>query len=298
MNIKRISAVLLALLLACTVASCGKKDETVSQDDEKKNTSTEMADGKFTYGPSGEGTLEITGYIYGGTEPQDVVIPTEFDGREVTGIGDDAFKANKVIKSVTIPEGITYIGSHAFYDCDEITAMVIPNSVTAIGVGAFQDCDKLASVTLSTGLKAVERFTFYDCTVLGNVVLPEGLERIDDAAFWNCASITEVTIPASVKDLGTAAFYMCEKLEKVTVLGEALGKMEIDETLPEDDADRYIYHPIGEIVFKSCASNMLIYVTAGTEIAKYVEDNEYNFNVVPKVEEQTPVTSGEWLPNA
>lgn len=281
--IKGISACLLAALLMSAVVGCSKKDENTTGGDDDKNVVTEMVFESFKYAVSGEGTYEITGYIYDVTKPQealyDVVIPAQIDGREVTGIADDAFKALKTIKSVTIPDGITYIGQYAFYDCDEITAMVIPDSVTSIEVGAFENCDKLASVTLPKGLKVIDNCTFRECPALGNVALPESLEKIGFAAFWNCDSITEVTIPETVKDLGDAAFYDCSALVKVTALGEALGKTDIDETLDEDDEDRYTYHPIGKIVFKSCHEDLVITVTDGTEFAKHAQENKYTVDV-------------------
>ncbi len=281
--IKGISAILLAALLASAVIGCSKKDENTAGEDEGRDVVTEMVYENFKYAINGEGTYEITGYIYDVTKPQetlyDVVIPSQIDGREVTGIAKDAFKAFDTIKSVTIPEGITYIGQYAFFDCDEITAMVIPDSVTSIGIGAFEACDKLASVTLPKGLKTIEKNTFRDCLKLGNVALPETLESIGSAAFWNCDAITEVTIPETVKDLGDSAFYDCDALAKVTALGDALGKTEVDETLEEDDEDRYTYHPIGEIVFHSCHKDLVVTVTEGTEFAKYASDNKYTVDV-------------------
>ena len=281
--IKGISAVILAALLATAVMGCGKKNENTADEDGGRAVVDEMVYGSFKSAVSGEGTYEITGYVYDVTKPQealhDVVVPAEIDGRQVTGIAKDAFKALKVIKSVTIPEGITYIGQYAFFDCDEITSIVIPDSVTSIGIGVFENCDKLESVTLPKGLKTIEKNTFRECTKLGNVALPETLESIGSAAFWNCDSITEVTIPETVKDLGDAAFYECASLVKVTALGEALGKTEVDETLEEDDEDRYTYHPIGEIVFHSCHKDLVVTVTEGTEFAKYAIDSKYKVDV-------------------
>ena len=48
----------------------------------------------------------------------DLVIPAELDGYRIAGIGDNAFKLQRRLKSVVISEGITYIGVRAFSNCD------------------------------------------------------------------------------------------------------------------------------------------------------------------------------------
>lgn len=275
---KKILAILLAALLACTLMSC-KKDKVDTEDDDDKAVA-ELVYENFTYAVNGEGTYEITGYTYGGVELKDVVVPSKMpDGREVTGIAADAFKAIRTIKSVTIPATITYIGQYAFYDCDEITEIVIPDTVTSVGIGAFQDCDKLASVTLSKELKAVADHVFKNCVALDNIVLPEKVESIGDSSFWGCTSLTEIVIPEGVKDMGDATFYGCEALDKVTVLGTALGATE------EDAEGNKTEHSIGEIVFHACAEDLVIKVTKDSAFAKYAEDNKYSVSYNEEVAE-------------
>ena len=279
---KKIFAILMAALLACSLMSC-KNDKDTATDDENKVLDEEMVFGKFTYAINGEGTYEITGFIHNEVGSVDVKIPAQIEGRDVTGIGEDAFKAVKTVTSIELPETIEYIGQFAFYDCDGISEVVIPDSVSKIGVGAFWGCDKLARVTLPKDLKVIDENTFKNCTVLANVTLPEGLLVIGDGAFWGCKSIAEITIPETVTDMGACAFYMCEKLEKATVLGEALGKdVEITN---EKGKTETIEHTIGEIVFHGCAADLTITVTEGTEFAKYAEDNKYNVTVNTPAEE-------------
>ena len=290
MNMKKIFALLMAGLLVCSLAACGK-DGGKEEDTNKKNAADEeMVYEEFTYAINGEGTYEITGIIYNGVTPIDIEIPAKIVDRKVTGIAADAFKASKTIKSVTFESVkdeeteemvtyIQYIDEFAFYDCDAITEIVLPDSITEIGAGAFRGCDKLVSVKLPAGLKAIDDYTFMDCKALTGVVLPEGLESIGAAAFWGCDAITEIAVPASLKDMGDAAFYFCKNLKKATVLGEALGKA---ETIGEGEDAEIVEHTIGEIVFKSCAADLVITVTEGTEFAKYANENKYSvvINVV------------------
>lgn len=271
---KKLLVILMAALLVCSLVSCNKKDNDTAGDDNR--VADEKVSGNFIYEINGDATCEITGFTYTGIKEIDVVIPEKIDDFDVTGIGADAFKAFKTIKSVALPASLEYIGQFAFYDCDAITTIVIPDNVETIGVGAFWQCDNLTTVKLSASLKAVDNYTFMECKSLTGVVFPEGLESIGDAAFWGCKSLTEITIPTSVKDMGDAAFYLCEGLKKATVLGDALGK---DEVISEKET---VEHKIGQIVFNSCAGDFMVVVTEGTEFAAYAEANKYNvtFNVV------------------
>ena len=265
MNIKKLFAILLASLLALSVFGCGHKEEDVTDDGDERTEESYQYE-NFTYGVSGEGTYEITGFTYGGTEFQDVVIPAVISGREVTGIAADAFKAVKTLRSITIPAGITYIGQYAFYDCDNITTIVIPDTVTEIGMGAFENCDKLATVTLSNGLKSIEKYTFKDCVALTGVSIPTDVTVIADGAFYGCSAITTVTLPEKLTDLGACAFYGCTQLKTVTVPGTVLGvneEIEIDEEEVE-----IIEHTIGASAFGNCYPNSKGQTETAFKVAK------------------------------
>ena len=70
-------------------------------------------------------------------------IPSEIDGRNVTEIGDYAFRYHDNLTSINIPDSVTTIGNHAFSSCANLTSIDIPNTVTTIGDSAFRFCDKL-----------------------------------------------------------------------------------------------------------------------------------------------------------
>ena len=68
----------------------------------------------------GDNIVKIT--QYNGSET-DVVIPDTIDGRPVTIIGENAFKENIQIKSVSIPDSVKTIESSAFYHCDNLSSV-------------------------------------------------------------------------------------------------------------------------------------------------------------------------------
>jgi LPXTG-motif cell wall-anchored protein len=79
-----------------------------------------------------DGKITINQYTGNDTA---VTIPTEIDGYKVTTIGENAFN-NKVIESVTIPEGIISIEANAFAG-NHLSILKLPDSIVEIGDSAF-----------------------------------------------------------------------------------------------------------------------------------------------------------------
>lgn len=259
---KKILALALAALLLVSLVACGEKDDD-NTDSPKDSEVVEEQNiyNNFTYGVNSEGNYDITGYVYTGADLLDIEIPAEINGRPVTGIGEEAFKACATIKSVVIPESVTYISKYAFYGCDSLSAISIPKSVTVIGMGAFQNCSALTSVTLTDSIVTIEDFAFLNCEKLETIELFEKLTTIGTSAFEGCKALTEITIPTTVTKLGDCAFYKCSALADVTALGTKLTD-------------------IGKIAFHQCANTLTIVVTEESAMATYAEANEYNYEFV------------------
>ena len=85
-----------------------------------------------------DGSLTITDYI-----GNDVVIPSEIDGKSVTEIGDWAFAYCAGLTSITIPDSVMEIGKYAFAYCAGLTSITIPDSVMEIGCETFRNCDNI-----------------------------------------------------------------------------------------------------------------------------------------------------------
>lgn len=56
----------------------------------------------------------------------------------------------RVLSSLTLPEGITKIEYYAFSMCANLTTVKMPSSLTEIGEGVFTNCSSLVSIDLST----------------------------------------------------------------------------------------------------------------------------------------------------
>ncbi len=167
------------------------------------------------YGLSADGTYaEVVGYSGTATK---IVIADTYEGVPVTGIYEEAFKGNKSITSVVIPDSVTSIGDYAFYYCSKLTSITIPDSVTSIGICAFSYCKSLASVTIPDSVTSIGNDAFVYCTSLTSVTIGNGVTSIGEWAFCGCSNLTSVTIPDSVTSIGERAFYGCFGLTSVTI---------------------------------------------------------------------------------
>ena len=112
----------------------------------------------FIYNRNKDGSINYTSLnSYAGKNRDNVIIPSEVNGVELTSIDLDAFKGTS-LKSITIPYGVKSIGTYAFYGND-LTSLTIPSSVMSIGYQAFY-VNKLTSVIIK-GKKEIANFTSY-----------------------------------------------------------------------------------------------------------------------------------------
>ena len=100
----------------------------------------------------------------------DVVIPESINvnGEDiiVKTIGDNAFRHNDTITSVTISDSVTTIGDSAFSSCSSLTSIHIPDSVITIGEKAFYSCSSLTSIYIPDSVTSIGSYAFSGCSNL------------------------------------------------------------------------------------------------------------------------------------
>ena len=245
---KRIFALVLALLMLVTLASCAKKD---GEDEKTALTGAQSADryvfktenefdDKYTFEYIGEDEVAITAFT-GSEVLHAITLPEKIENRAVTVIGESAFNGASNISSVTLPatvkviedtafagceglvsinypEGMTTIGAAAFANCTYLATAELPATVTEIGMGAFANCKSLVTLSLA-GVAEIPNSICQGCVSLTTVTWGEVGTKVGDYAFIGCTELVSVNFPATVTEIGDYAFSGCAKLETLGLLG-------------------------------------------------------------------------------
>jgi len=155
----------------------------------------------------------ILSYIGGKKE---INIPAIIRGKQVSAIGEEAFKNRSDLTSVNIPSGVTKIESSAFYGCSGLITASIGKDVKTIGKNAFAFCSDLTSVNFN-GVSVIGKSAFRNCSALTSVTLPDGVSVIEKGAFQNCSALTSVKLPEGVSAIKKGAFRNCISLTSINI---------------------------------------------------------------------------------
>lgn len=140
---------------------------------------------------------------YDSTNPNDLVIPAEVNGINVTKIDD--FSMCKSLRIVTISDGPNTIEDFAFNGCTTMLGIKIPSSVITVGRSAFEGNSYMQAITFSEGLLHILDGAFANCSIM-NIQLPFTLTDIGDRAFYGYNGMGSIDIPPSVTTIGIDAF--------------------------------------------------------------------------------------------
>ena len=150
-----------------------------------------------------EAELEIPeGFVYEGANIKEFQIPHHL------------FYKNSVIKSVTIPGGVSGVGKSAFALCPALTSVTFKDDscLTVLGESAFANCGSLKTVVLPNSLEAIGRSAFEGDYSLESVTFPRCLVSIGQKAFYDCQVLNCVKLYERVNAISTDAFTGCDGL--------------------------------------------------------------------------------------
>ncbi len=227
----------------------------------------------------------------------DIVIPSTYNGKPVTGINANLFSPWQHLTSLTIPNSIKNVGVNAFptheafkyneYDNayylgnksnpylylvkaknTDITSVNIHSNTKFIYSDAFSNCSQLTSVTIPDGVTGIGEGAFFYCWRLSNIAIPDSVTEIGESAFTSCYSLSKVTLPESITGISPSAFSYCYHLTDIII--------------PDSVTE------IGDDAFNAC--NDLNYTEYNNAYYLGNEDNPYLFLMKAKDTDITSVT--------
>lgn len=228
---KKLLALLIALLTAASLAACSGDEPNDNQDNLDNYLEEEVVIDSYTVGESvfyfesvDSESVAITGYD-GPTAPHDITIPstvpTNADGSEtkkVTSIAETAFYGTSSIRSLVLPEGITSVGDFAFAQCVQLTSVTFPSSLESIGTGAFQNTGMTElNLPETSALTEISAWAFSNCAALTEITIPGYIETIGEAAFFGCVGVESIVLEEGVVNVGKQAFQQTLALKSLTL---------------------------------------------------------------------------------
>ena len=162
----------------------------------------------------------------------------------VTVVDKGAFKQNKSLTDIILPDSLGGIWDMGFMGCENLkTVKMKENQSVSLGKSAFEGCHSLSQVSLADSLTffSLDNRTFYECSSLTSFKIPYKIPSkslfgplpitIDTLAFAKCSSLSEITLNDDVEDVKDRAFMGCTNLKKVNV---GLGTTKIAENAFKD----------------------------------------------------------------
>lgn len=201
---KNFLALIVCLLTIFVVfAACGKKEpeasEKTTEETEKVYTQTNVddkgyLDGTYSYIILEDGTAKITKYNLEDRVDYPIYIPSKLGDKDVTVIGEAAFKDCKTIREIHFPKSLVTIENDAFRGSSLADAeMYICSNLKSIGDNAFADCSELVKIDLVSKIENFGNGVFANCPSLKFVTLRGNFTNLDMSLFDKSGKFTVYT---------------------------------------------------------------------------------------------------------
>jgi len=115
----------------------------------------------------------------------------------VTSVGNAAFR-NTAISEFDF-RNVSSVGNEAFSGCSNLKAAVFTTTIRTIGTEAFANCTSLETVNLATGLTSIGELAFENCVSVKAFNIPATLTTLNGNPFSNCTGVTQFTVDSANK---------------------------------------------------------------------------------------------------
>lgn len=167
-----------------------------------------------SYSINSYGTISLSGNTP--DVPYDAYIPATVNGVKVRSLGDNLFRFDRYLRSVTFEEGLESLGTYCFSDCRSLTEVTLPDSLKTISGYAFFQCENLKKVVMGNNVTTIGMQAFKYCTSLTDVNISTSLEDIGTSAFAYC-DLKSVTLPETINTVGYTVFEYNDNLTSVVI---------------------------------------------------------------------------------
>ncbi len=226
--------------------------------------------GDFEYTLEDNYTCTITKY---NGSAANVTIPSTIYGNKVCKIGKEAFKNNKNVQYIKVPQTVKVIQTDAFSYCKKlkkidlpeyaneiqnhafaqsaIENIVLPNGITYLGELLFYRCENLKTVKIPNTVTCVRSYAFAYCTSLQSIIIPDRVDHFDEwLTFKDCVNLRSITIGSGLENnvhmcdgTDTSYFYGCSSIESITVTNKNKNYCSIDGVLYSKDKKKLLLYP-------------------------------------------------------
>ena len=196
----------------------------------------ELTYGDFQYKIEDDNSCTITDYD---GMASSLSIPSAINGHTVKQIDTGALSDNRIITSVTIPNGVTTIGFSAFNGCIKLEKIKFSSNLDTVCENAFNntkwfnnqsnglvyvgkvaykykgDMPRNTKITVKSDTVSISESAFKDCANLTAILIPSSVKHIDKYALYNCQGLTKLNFNDGIERIENDAFGACEKLTSV-----------------------------------------------------------------------------------
>ena len=228
-KIKCLTSVFLTITMLLSIIVIAPIMVNASEDDE-------LTYGDFQYKIEDDNSCTITDYD---GMASSLSIPSAINGHTVKQIDTGALSDNRIITSVTIPNGVTTIGFSAFNGCIKLEKIKFSSNLDTVCENAFNntkwfnnqsnglvyvgkvaykykgDMPRNTKITVKSDTVSISESAFKDCANLTAILIPSSVKHIDKYAFYNCQGLTKLNFNDGIERIENDAFGSCEKLTSV-----------------------------------------------------------------------------------
>ena len=228
-KIKCLTSVFLTITMLLSIIVVAPITVNASEDDE-------LTYGDFQYKIEDDNSCTITDYD---GMASSLSIPSAINGHTVKQIDTGALSDNRIITSVTIPNGVTTIGFSAFNGCVKLEKIKFSSNLDTVCENAFNntkwfnnqsnglvyvgkvaykykgDMPRNTKITVKSDIVSISESAFKDCANLTAILIPSSVKHIDKYAFYNCQGLTKLNFNDGIERIENDAFGSCEKLTSV-----------------------------------------------------------------------------------